>query len=279
MCIFNTAIKEVGGTKILVAITKDSRQLVVYRNYVSGGVPAKNEAKKKPKEPTPAMILPFPCPVGGGDVEFVDLSGNKTLFQDLSDCFPKLVSTRKWKEAREGGNSRSFKLEVKKVGSYNVSVAKNIDDLRRIDESVFVVDQNVDLLLSKHYATDFGFVIACFRDDEEKHPLAYVHALAAGKTLFVPTRHHHHGKEEEKVAEWDHEIFSVGAASEAGESISERELRLKKTLDETKFALSQPKKYASDVLAQLPVQLEKGHLRLLEKTGMLENTDTIFPLQ
>jgi len=49
MCIFNTAVKRVQATKILVSQTYDGRQLTVYQNYVVGTGTRQD-----------AMILPFP---------------------------------------------------------------------------------------------------------------------------------------------------------------------------------------------------------------------------
>ncbi len=118
-----------------------------------------------------------------------------------------LAAPRKKSKSR----SRSYslgkeKLEVQVVGSYNVSIAKSIADLRRIDASVFSLAKNVDALLSKHYGDGFGFIVAAFRNSQEKHPLAYVHPLGVDKKLFVPTRHYHHGEGEEEIAHWDHEV-------------------------------------------------------------------------
>lgn len=130
MCIFNTAVKEVGGTKILVtrcgggkrccrgSTTLFSaflflfyppghcRQLVVYRNYVTAEFDTvrvgrsdpkdlqeaekKLAAAEKQKGPTPAMILPFPAANPKNKVELIDLHENKTLFADLELCFPRL---------------------------------------------------------------------------------------------------------------------------------------------------------------------------------------------
>lgn len=62
----------------------------------------------------------------------------------------------------------------------------------------------MDQLLSAHYGNGFGFIVAVFRDNEEKHPLGYVHTF--NKIFFVPTRHYHNGEEEETEAHWDHEV-------------------------------------------------------------------------
>src|SRR4051812_23913060 len=129
-------VVEVGGTKILVAFLEDGRQVVVYRNYVAaefdtsrrGGrkdeaklEKAKAELAKKEKhgQPTPAMILPFPYEPGQPPVEFFALDPKETLFADLKSCFPTVELLTLSNSATERRNA----LEVKQVGSYNVSVA------------------------------------------------------------------------------------------------------------------------------------------------------------
>lgn len=47
----------------------------------------------------------------------------------------------------EETNSNSF-LEVQTVGSYSVSIAKSLDDLHRIDPSVFKLEDNIAEVLS-----------------------------------------------------------------------------------------------------------------------------------
>lgn len=134
---------EVGGTKILVGVTEDgNRQVVVYKNYVSvefekqGRRDAKKLEEKlkavSSREKNNAMILPFPCMSQEDDVQLLDLSANKNLFSDLKECFPFVEAPRK--KSRSRSRSRSYGkdvLEVHRVGSYNVSVAKSIADLRR----------------------------------------------------------------------------------------------------------------------------------------------------
>ena len=300
MCIFNTPIKEVGGTKILGGRCggQGKRQLVVYRNYVSVEFDTKSGGRADPSrlkeaanrlkeaaekklstEPTPAMILPFPAHDPNSKVDLIDLHTNKTLFADLDQCFPRFEAPPK--NLREGKSRlaaplSSHKLAVERVGSYNISVAYSIDDLRRIDESVFSVAPNVDTLLAKHYGKGFGFIICAFADNTEKHPLAYVHDVAPDGKLFVPTRHHHHGDKEEATAHWDHEIYSYGTAADGGESPAEAETRLRASL-KPGFAVVKGAKTAERVLESLPgvkIDIKAGfELRLLNKKGDLPNGD------
>jgi len=91
-----------------------------------------------------------------------------------------------------------------------VSIAKTLQDLRRIDSKVFKVAPDIDKLLSKHYSKGFGFLICSFdASSEQKHPLGYIHPLDSKHRLFVPTRHEH-GDGKAK-AQFDHVIWSVDA--------------------------------------------------------------------
>jgi len=112
------------------------------------------------------------------------------------------------------GSANTFSkdtLEVKTVGSYKVSVAKNIEDIERVNSDVFKLPENIEHLLRKLYEKDFGFVI-CKLDlntaGTKAHPIGYTHPLLESNRIFVPTMHEHNNGEE--LPYWDHEIFSLG---------------------------------------------------------------------
>ena len=153
--------------------------------------------------------------------------------------------------------------------------------MRRIDEKVFVVAPNVEELLSEHYSKEFGFIIAKINDNEEKHPLGYIHTIDDdSKELFVPTRHQH-GKGVEKVSHWDHEIYSVGCTREsAGDSTNEvRDALLLELKSEHKKHWSLVEgKNPTNTLASLPkckINYNKD-LRLWTRKGKEKNEDVIF---
>ena len=93
---------------------------------------------------TPAMILPIPA----GPVEMVDLSAFADIFVELNKAFPKPPARRS--KGRSRGGDRSLMLdsflEVQAVGSYSVSVAPSLEDLQRIDPSVFTVSPGIGAL-------------------------------------------------------------------------------------------------------------------------------------
>jgi len=109
------------------------------------------------------------------------------------------------------------------LAATSFSIAKTVDDLKRIDPTVFQVSDTIDQLFRKHYAMGFGFVICCFDEDKgvAGHPIGYVHDLLPDGSLFVPCRHEHgHGTKE--TEHFSHEIYSLNTkGGEAGKTRSE----------------------------------------------------------
>ena len=94
-----------------------------------------------------AMILPFP----NGETYFPVKALDK-----FPDTFKWIKSTFGFndfvaKGRSRGGMSKGM-LEIEKVGSYNVSVAQNLDDLVRLDFGAFSLDPDVVDLLAQRYA-------------------------------------------------------------------------------------------------------------------------------
>lgn len=183
-----TQSKEVRQTRIFVAPTADGRQVTIYENYVGitpgGGKAEKRaalEAKQKAeRESRNAMILPCPLKEGGKGVRtssssscsahhcdsyeaplltcsvaqmtLLDLSKDTFSFAWLDCCFPYITETTEKKEARSRKPQKDSRLKVHEVGAYKMSIASTLEDLRRIDESVFVVPPNIEQLMAAHYA-------------------------------------------------------------------------------------------------------------------------------
>jgi len=205
MCIFNAKVKRVAKTRILVAPSQDrTQQLTVYENLVQ----LDNSAGS-----SNAMILPAPLPdPSSQDIQLLDLSSTPDFFKDLELMWPTRESLQETNSIQSLGDLDDSLLAVQKVGGYKVSIAKTLQDLRRINPKVFKVAPDIDQLLSQHYPKGFGFVICSFdaSSGEEKHPLGYIHPLDSNLRLFVPTRHEHgkDGKEKAK-AHFDHVIWSI----------------------------------------------------------------------
>jgi len=223
MCIFNKPVSEVKQTRILVSPTRKGRALVIYENYV-GVKPGQGRGNDKNKEKEllekqaleresqNAMILPVPLRSEESDVELLDLSKGAFKFDDCDKCFPKKIQPQQQCLSSRSSAPKSSKLEVIAVGAYNMSIAKNLDDLYRIDETVFKVDPNVSELLKIQYGKGFGFVICCFDSNKniEPHPIGYVGDFQKDGTMFVPCRHEHgHGTKD--FEQFDHKIYSVNS--------------------------------------------------------------------
>jgi hypothetical protein len=306
MCIFNKPVKEVSGTRIFVTQTCDGRQFTCYQNYVkfpdtegeSNRFKASVAAAKKKAEATKpknenAMILPFPIRADSKlkePIELIDLSKCADLIEKMDKAFPEL----KWRSnvksrSRFAGSSQSEgKLAVVKVGSYDCSVAKNLGDLRKIDETVFKVSSNVDEVLGKHYSSGFGFLICKLRAEGKQHPIAYITETAKDGEMFVPTRHEH-GDKEEKKPHWDHYIFSsnttdskvAGATAAEMTAILTAEAKTKNKKDGVgagEWVVNEATLQPNTILSALRVPVvhpnEFRRLRIEGKT--LDNQDLIF---
>ncbi len=183
MCIISEPVESVAKTKILVAPdATGTRQLTVYSNAVDNN------------SPNNAMLLPVPNPQ---TVQFHDLSKYKNIFSDCDNSFYKPVSRSLGLSfnSADSYSAKSAKLEVFDVGSYKVSLAMGVKDLKRVDESVFSLSDGCYEMMVQEYSDPvFGFVICKLNTGrEEYHPMGYSHEIYQGK-MFIPTKHYHaHG--------------------------------------------------------------------------------------
>lgn len=231
--------------------------------------------REQAEKETNAMILPAPLKDESRDIQLVDLSKPGSFsFDNCEKCFPqpppRELRSRKAKEKRSG------KLEVVAVGAYNVSVAKSIEDLHRIDENVFKVADNIAELLSTHYGKGFGFVICAFDPEKEiaAHPMGYVCDYEADGSIFVPCRHEH-GDGEKGDTKFDHFIYSVNTDKSAGKTPSE-------ILGED-GDFSSPEKQPSEVFTEGPLStiVPKDSIKSFRKKrifGSFKNDDLHFGL-
>lgn len=198
MCIMAAPVEHVGGTRILVAPLEGNLQLTCYANEISASSPN-------------AMILPVPLPSPESvrEVSLVNLQSVDYLFTDLQKAFPK-----KQRKASSRSKSRSVGvppyLEVESCGSYKVSIAPTIADLKRIDRSQLPMTGKVCELLETDYGTGFAFIVCMFQKGEPMHPMAYISPIE-DDVMFVPTKHEH-GDSGDSV-DWDHELYSLGCCN------------------------------------------------------------------
>jgi len=213
MCIINNPVDEVKNTKLFVSKNTDNtRQITIYANIVDNKI--RNNA----------MILPVPFI---DSVIFHDLSEYSKLFDDCNNCFYK-HETKSLKSFSYGFTTNN--LEVFNVGSYKVSIAKKIEDLKRADPSVFQISNGAYEVLDKNYGKyeHVGYIICKLNEKKEKyHPFAYSHNIKSS-ILFIPTKHYHdhskymqnysmtnifdasqNGQDTKTADDWDHEVYIV----------------------------------------------------------------------
>lgn len=203
---FSGPIKSVGKTKIFAAPLNDTnRHLLVYQNQV---------AAVDGEHPI-VMILPF-FNVSGkkASIQFIDMK----LLQEVSkenffDCLDEQFARRIPKGAFRGKGriadlGTDSPLEVFQSGSYQINLANNLTDLKRLRTDVFKgLPKNLSAILKKHYPTDCGFIVCqSTAVNLEAEPLAYIAPILNGKML-IPTRHAHGDDAEFAKDDWDHSIY------------------------------------------------------------------------
>jgi hypothetical protein len=290
MCLFNGEVSSVANTKIFVSplVSKtdkaaNGKQITVYSNAVSAaGVHDKT---------TFAMVLPFPVPAKLKDavpssvshlitanVDVIQLLNLKDFeirhgkfFDVVNKPFPVYASRSMNSFSLSDSYSYSKPLQVVKVGDYQVSVARTLPDLKRIDTSVFKLTSNMDQVLEKCYGEGFGFVICAFdpskpvdTNSQSSHPIAYVsHTLPDG-CLFVPTRHEH-GQGHHTEEHWDHSIYSFNTAKLS-------DMRVQESAVKTDPFSSSQRTMLNGLLGSSILPATKEH-RKLSIQGMYKNED------
>lgn len=191
MCII-VSPAAVSDTKILVCPLKDNRQLTVYENKVSCAG-------------SNAMILPVPYN-GQSDIELLATSDKyPNLWNDLNDLFPKIPPGG----LSFGSPASAWTLPVQQVGGYKCSVAYSVEDVARVNASVFQLPGNISTILRTHYSSGFAFLVCVFENTVQAHPIAYVHTRAPNGAMFIPSRHAHDNKPEEDLDHFDHAVYVV----------------------------------------------------------------------
>jgi hypothetical protein len=250
MCIIPGPIQSVTNTKIFVLPNQDkTRQLTFYMNSVE--TPDDN-----------MMILPVP------NIQSLQLHTvkYKALFKDLGNSvyrIPERPYMPYYGENMLRCASVIEPLEVISHGSYLVSIAPTLEDLFRLDMSVFEFSQELYDFFAKHYTREFGYLCCKLKEgSQEYEPISYSHNIHSSGKLFVPTLHYHnhYGKIDTQNADWDHLIYSAGTLKEANLkfiSNSENKVRWKKLPEGFQYAESAP-------------------IRCAELTGNQHNRDIAF---
>jgi hypothetical protein len=160
--------------------TGNPLQFVIYSNQISL---SRNPIDEK-GHPNTAMILPFPIlPSVKNRFKIFPFERYATVFDDVEMLFPEISAKQP--------TSPELALPVMNIGSYSVSIAKDIETLSKINPDTFNVSRDMISMLKQYYPKNFGFVICLLKTNAQYHPLGYVHELRQDGKLFIPTRHCH----------------------------------------------------------------------------------------
>jgi hypothetical protein len=208
MCCFSRPIKRVSKTQIFARDTGTPMQVLVYSMQlalIEDG----------------AMVLPLPVALVDGNVaaedalQFIDLSGYPTLFEDLDLAFPPPVGLPK------GARSLGFqpqvsrsRLRVHSVGAFEASFVPSPRDFDRL-EPRFRLDPRVLERLPIY--RDYGFAVFKLKRPRSLwqrltgkpqgfHPMAFRFPRRAPDEVFFPTLHVHDGQVHAQ-AEFDHTLY------------------------------------------------------------------------
>jgi len=156
-------------------------------------------------------------------------------------------------------------LEVISHGSYLVSIAPQLEDLLRLNTSIFELTPELYHFFGNHYNREFSFLCCVLKEGSKGYePLCYSHPLHSSGKLFVPTLHYHvHGsKVETEQADWDHTIYSVNSEEKANRGYTSNYYN---TVDWSHF----PEDYRKPKVTSV---------RCAEITGHQKNTDLAFTI-
>ena len=207
MCIILGQVHSVSQTKLFVLPNKEkTRQMTFYSNAVN--TPYEN-----------MMILPVP-----NSQESIQLHkiNYKHMFEDLKRSvksnYEEPVHNHLMRSYSLTASADRKPLEIIAHGSYLVSIAPTLEDLLRLDKSVFDLTPELYHFFGKHYTREFSYLCCVLKEGLEAYePLCYSHPLHSSGKLFIPTLHYHvhGGRVETETADWDHLIYSVGTEEKA----------------------------------------------------------------
>jgi hypothetical protein len=205
MCIILGEVHRVSKTKLFVLANKEkTRQMTFYSNVV--GTPDEN-----------MMVLPVP---GNGQIELHRIHYDK-MFYDLETSVSKIhrdPPLHYLTRSLSASASPRETLQVFHHGSYLVSIAPQLEDLYRLDTTIFDMTSKLFQFFAKHYNREFSYICCVLKPGtKEYEPLCYSHPLHSSGKLFVPTLHYHNhgGNIHTESADWDHMIYSVGTEEKA----------------------------------------------------------------
>jgi hypothetical protein len=254
MCIILGEVRSVSQTKLFVLPNKGkTRQMTFYSNAVN--TPEEN-----------MMILPVPNSSNSIELHKIQY---KSIFEDLKrsvkSIYEKPPHNLYTRSLHASASLDRKPLEIISHGSYLVSIAPRLEDLQRLDESVFDFTPELYHFFGKHYSREFSYICCVLKEGMEAYePLCYSHPLHSSGKLFVPTLHYHKhgGRVETEDADWDHLIYSVGTEEKANRGYTSN------YYNEVSWKHFPPEYH----------KLNVASIRCAEIKGYKKNTDVAFAL-
>lgn len=191
MCIFTGDVRQVSSTRIFAREAGGGRQFLVYGMRYEAASDL-------------AMVLPLPVARGSGEdaVQFIDLSGYPSFFEDLEAGFFR--DTRGWRGGTRSAEPTKGILPVVRVGSFDASFVPTLADFSRLDPRFRLPEQVWDYL--PQYQS-WGFAVFKLRRGAvQVHPMAFSFPKMPGAWLFFPTVHVHDGQVH-RMAVFDHSLY------------------------------------------------------------------------
>jgi len=260
MCCFSQPVISVNNTQIFARLSGKGMQFLAYQmNYES-------------REQN-AMILPLPVkqPATVETLNFIDLKGYDTFFDDLADGFPFYSPPSIGCSAPLNPTSR-YDLEVVEVGNYIASFVPTISDFDRLDSQFTLPNETWERIPGYK---NFGFAVFQLAAGSLKpHPMAF-EFQSENDDLFFPTVHIHDGEVHESE-EFDHVLYMQHAG------LDSKVYGYENSNVEDKSTGLIRSKYAASQFCDLDKSfgLINGDLLVHRKImrGNLTNSDTIFPI-
>ncbi len=203
MCIFSQKVNQVSDTAIFARGENDGRQFLAYQMQVALAGDT-------------AMVLPLPVrPDSSEDaVEFINLAGYPSFFNDLAKGFPVPAAMP---AAQLTTAVDSASLRVHEVGDFEASYVPTQQDWHRLDRRFRLPEVVWSAIPS--YA-EYGFAVfklkaarkGWFRRGRTStvrkvHPMAFTFPRREPARLFYPTVHVHDGQLNES-AHFDHLLYA-----------------------------------------------------------------------
>lgn len=234
MCIVPFPVHTITATNLFVLpSTNGKRQMTFYKNNVDSI--AEN-----------LMILPFPNPksLQLHKVRY------KAMFDDLAKSVfkpPQRSYSYDISMMRCAASASLEYIPVINHGSYLVSICEKIEDLARVNPTVFKLPPAIFPFFATHYNSNFGYLVCRLKEGKNEYePICYSHDILAETKLFVPTLHYHDhgdGPVNTDKADWDHKVYSCGTTKGANReymSYNENKLLWKRFPEEFQLGINRP---------------------------------------